>query len=52
MATKKEQIVECMAAMQNGMIQTANQDIWQSKLIWWICKSIYLLLDDKIKRKE
>lgn len=50
MATKRQQIVECMEAMQDGMIKT-NDDIWQDRLIWWICKAVYLLLEDKVRNK-
>lgn len=43
--TKREQVLECMDAMERGMEHTATQrDIWQSDLIWWICKALYLLL--------
>lgn len=44
--TKREQIVECMEVMQKGMERTATQrDMWQSDLIWWICKALFLLLE-------
>lgn len=54
MAAKRQQIIECMDAMQDGMIKAGgpNNDIWQNRLIWWICKSVYLLLEDKIRKKR
>lgn len=43
--TRREQVLECMDAMERGMERTATQrDIWQSDLIYWICKALYLLL--------
>lgn len=49
--TKREQMIECMDAMQKGMERTAMQrDMWQSELIWWICKSLFLLLEQAIKK--
>ena len=49
--TKRDQMIECMDAMQKGMERTAVQsDIWQNELIWWLCKAVMLLLDKEIKK--
>jgi hypothetical protein len=48
--TKREQMIECMKAMEDGMCQTAqNSDIWQNRLIYWLCKAVYLLLEQAVK---
>lgn len=48
--TKRDQMIECMAAMEEGMIQISrSRDIWQNQLIYWICKAVYLLLERAIK---
>ena len=47
--TRREQIIECMDAIQQGMERTAMQrDMWQSDLIWWMCKAIFLLLKKEV----
>lgn len=49
--TKRDQLIECMEAMEDGMIQLSrSRDIWQNQLIWWICKSLYLLLEREVKK--
>ena len=51
--TKREQMIECMDAMQKGMERTAMQrDMWQSELIWWMCKALCLLLEKAIKNER
>lgn len=48
--TKREQMIECMEAMESGMCRTAqDSDIWQNKLIYWLCKAVYLLLEKAVK---
>ena len=48
--TKREQMIECMEAMEGGMIQTArHSDIWQNRLIYALCKAVYLLLKEAVK---
>lgn len=50
--SKQEELVECMDKMQDGMTEVAfKRDIWQNNLIWWICKSIYLLLKLEVERR-
>ena len=51
--TKHEQMVECMGKMEDGMIHVGRtRDIWQNNLIWWMCKSIYLILEWIIKKEK
>lgn len=48
--TKHEQMIECMEAMEDGMIQLSrSRDIWQNELVYWICKAVYLLLERVVK---
>lgn len=48
--TKREQMIECMNALEDGMIQTAkHSDIWQNRLIYVLCKAVYLLLEQAVK---
>ena len=48
--SKREQALECMEKMEWGMIQSStHRDIWQNDLIWWICKALYLLLEQAVK---
>ena len=50
--TKRDQMLECMAAVEDGMIQTAqHSDIWQNRLIYALCKAVYLLLERAVKEK-
>ena len=46
--TKREQMIECAEAMEQGMMHT--RDMWQNNLIWWICKAVKLLLEREVKR--
>ena len=51
--TSREQMVECVEAMEQGMIQTQTyRDMWQNNLIWWMCKAIKLLLEESIREKK
>lgn len=50
--TKLEQMIECAEQMEQGMIQTqTHRDMWQNNLVWWMCKAIKLLLEDRIYEK-
>lgn len=50
--TRREQIIECAEAMEQGMIHIQNtRDIWQNDLIWWMCKAIKLLLEEKTNER-
>ena len=49
--TKRDKMIECMAAVEDGMCQTAqHSDIWQNRLIYWLCKAVYLLLQEAVKK--
>lgn len=51
--TKPEQLVECMEKMENGMIHTSTtRDMWQNDLVFWICKSVKLLLEIALKQTK
>lgn len=51
--TKRDQAVECMQVMEEGMIKTGTtRDMWQNDLVWWICRALMLLLEDYIRRKD
>lgn len=48
--TRREQMMECAEAMEQGMIHTqTTRDMWQNDLVWWICKAVKLLLEEGIK---
>lgn len=52
--TRRDQMIECMNAMQDGMFVTGTADhvsqIDILKLLWWMCKALYLLLEKAIKK--
>ena len=51
--TKRDQMMECMSAIEDGMSRTAqHRDIWQNELIYWLCKAVYLLLDRAVKNRK
>lgn len=48
--TQREKIIEAAEVMECGMIQTqTRRDMWQNNLVWWICKAVKLLLEERIK---
>jgi len=48
--TKRDQMIECMEAMEQGMCRVdQSREIWQNDLIWWLCKAVYLLLENRVK---
>lgn len=50
--TKREQAIECLEEIENGMIRTGmTRDIWQNELIWQLCKAVKLLLEQYIRGK-
>ena len=51
--TRAEQMTECAEAMEQGMLQTqTHRDMWQNNLIWWICKSVKLLSEERIRERK
>ena len=52
--TKRQQMIECMHAMEEGMERTGptREDIWQNGLIWWLCKSVFLILEWIVKKEK
>ena len=51
--TRREQIIECMRAMDEGMLVTGTADhisqVDVPRLLWWMCKAIYLLLKKEVQ---
>ena len=51
--TRREQMIECAEQMEQGMIQTqTHRDMWQNNLVWWICKAVKLLLEERIRERK
>lgn len=51
--TRREQMIECAEAMEQGMIHTqTTRDMWQNDLVWWICKAVKLLLEERIRERK
>ena len=49
--TEREQIIEVLDAIENGMCKTAEtSDIWQDRLIYAMCAGIRLLLIARLKQ--
>lgn len=49
--TIREQMIECMDELEDGMARTANRgDIWQDRLVYVLCKAVYLLLKEAVKK--
>lgn len=52
--TKREQMIECMRAMEEGMFVTGTADhvsqVDIPRLLWWMCKALFLLLEKAIKK--
>ena len=49
--SRREQTIECIEALDEGMERLMTRDIWQDRLIWWLCKAVKLLLDEQLKHK-
>ena len=54
MVPMRQKIVECMDYMVYGMVETemTKDSIWQNRLIWWICKAVYLLLESRLRAED
>ena len=51
--TRREQMMECAEAMEQGMLHAqTTRDMWQNNLVWWMCKAIKLLLEERMKGNE
>ena len=51
---KREAMLECMNAMEGAMEDTMvkiqnKKDILQNNLIFWLCRSVWLLLENSVK---
>ena len=50
---KREAMLECMDAMEDAMTKIQNQpDIWQNNIIFWLCRSAWLLLEESVKNSN
>lgn len=50
---KREAMLECMDAMEDAMAKIQNQpDIWQNKIIFWLCRSAWLLLEESVRNSN
>lgn len=50
---KREAMLECMDAMEDAMTKIQNQpDIWQNNIIFWLCRSAWLLLEESVKKSN
>lgn len=48
---KRESMLECMSAMEDAMLRLKDsRDIWQNNIIYWLCRSVWLLLEETVKR--
>ena len=47
--TRRDQIIECVDALEEGMERVAGGDIWQNRVIWWLCKAVVLLLRKELR---
>jgi hypothetical protein len=48
--TLKDQTCECIEHLEDGMISLNKyRDCWQNDLIYWICKSVVILLKKSLK---
>lgn len=49
----KDNLIEDREMMFDGMIRMGeNSDIWQNKLIYWICKSNYDILEYMLRKEK
>lgn len=47
---EKEQLKECLMKMEDAMCEIQfKRDIWQNEILYWIIKSVYLLLKGALK---
>lgn len=51
--TKREQMLECMDAIENGMEKLyCSRFIWPNSLVFWLCKAVLLLLEKECKNES
>ena len=50
--TTREQMLECIAEIEKRQARLESHDIWQDRLVWWICKGLCLLLSEEAKRRN
>ena len=48
---KRESMLECMSAMEDAMLRLKDsRDIWQNNIIYCLCRSVWLLMEETVKR--
>lgn len=48
--TKHDQAVELLEELEKGQFKMASsQDIWQNRLLFWICKALCFLLTEWLR---
>lgn len=49
----RDSLIECMDAVENAMLRLQDsRDIWQNDIIYWLCRSVWLLLRSRIKEAD
>ena len=47
---ERDAMIECMDAMEDSLsLLSGNRDIWQNNIIYWLCRSVWLLLKKAVK---
>jgi hypothetical protein len=50
---KREAMLECMNAMEDALIFLGERrDIWQNNIVFWLCRSVWLLLENAVKESR
>lgn len=50
---KRDAMIECMEKLELGMTKIQEtRDIWQNDLVYWLCRSTWLLLENAIKEND
>lgn len=48
--TKHDQAIELLEELEKGQFRMeTTQDIWQNKLLFWICKALHFLLSEWLR---
>lgn len=47
---KRDSMIECLNAMEDSLtLLSSKRDIWQNNIIYWLCRSVWLLLEKAVK---
>lgn len=47
--TRRDQMIECMDRIEDLQQRLEGHDIWQDQLVWWLCKAVRLLLEERAR---